>query len=153
MKKDFTCYEISLALSLLVSATVISFREYFLTNPFAANLDLVGSLQALSLFSLLVLILVPPLLLGTYSQFTQQSLNILVFSALAWPVSLMLVRVAIWRTSGLFVVGYWFTYPILFICEFGPSAIYLYFVFNHRAIVSNNNQRNNSQMASLEADN
>ena len=126
VKQSFNFFQASVAGSLVICATVISFREYFLVNPFAGNFGLVSSLQAISLVSLLILVLVPPLVLGSSFKPAHQKSNLLIFAALAWPVSLMLVRIAIWQATGLFVVDYWISYPILFLCEFGASAVYLY---------------------------
>jgi hypothetical protein len=70
--------------------------------------------------------LVPPLLLAGSSNLTNLQNNALIFAALAWPVSLMVVRIAIWQATGLFVFEYWISYPILFLCEFGVTSIYIY---------------------------
>ena len=124
--ESFTFFQISVSISLVLSATILSFREYFLINPFAGNIGIISLLQAGSLVALLGLVLVPPYLFSGPSNWTKRQLNVFLLSAVAWPVSLMLVRVAIWRTTGLFVVDYWLSYPILFVCEFGASATYIY---------------------------
>ena len=126
MKKVFDAYQVSLGMTLVIAGTVLSFRDFFLVNPFEGNLGLVGLLQTGALISLICLVFVPPYLLSGTSTWTKQQFYFFIFSAVAWPVSLMLVRIAVWRATDVFVVDYWFSYPILFLCEYAPATIYVY---------------------------
>jgi hypothetical protein len=124
--KDLSFYQVSLGISTVVSATIISFKEYFLVNPFAGSVGLISLLQAVSMVSLLSLVVVPPFMMSGPSNLTNRKLNFFMVSVVAWPVSLMLLRFAVMQATGLFVVDYWLSYPILFLCEFGATAIYIY---------------------------
>ena len=138
VKKIFDPYQVSLGVSLVISSTVISFREYFLTNPLGGGFGLVNSLQVLSEAALAGLILLPPLILGSPAKMTNSKSNLLIWSALGWPVSLMLVRLAVWQATGLFAVDYWLSYPILFLCEFGATAIYIYIAMLEKKTIKMN---------------
>ena len=139
MKKKFDAYQVSLGISLVIVGSVMSFKEFFLSNPFDGNFGLIGLLQLIALVSLFCLIFVPPYLLSGTSTWTKRQLYLLIFSSAAWPVSLMLVRITVWRATDVFVVDYWFSFPILFICEFAPTAIYIYMASASKRASQNEN--------------
>ena len=117
--------QISFGLSAGVLASILSFREYFLINPLALNIDLISALQLFSLLALALLVVVPPVILNFCKIWSKQISRIYICSVLAWPVTLMLIRIVIWRDTGIFLTQYWSSYPILLISEFAPSLIYV----------------------------
>ena len=134
MKKKFDAYQVSLGISLVLVGSVISFKEFFLVHPIEGTYGLIGLLQAVALVSLIGLIFVPPYLLSGSSNWTKRQFYFFVISAVAWPVSLMLLRIAIWQATDMFVIDYWFSYPILMVCEFAPAAMYVYMAITSKRV-------------------
>lgn len=124
-----TLYQFSLAVSLVLSLLVLSFKKYFLFIPnFGLNSFALPLLQIFSGIGWIILILFPPF----YFRYINSKIDkkFLLISILIWPVATFLIKIALFVQTGSWFLSYLSAYPIFIFMEILAPAIYIWIYRN-----------------------
>ena len=104
---------------------VFTFQDFFLFNPTAAT-DIFREITLwIALVGWLVAAIGSPIALLLVSQGSLRALNFLPFTALLWPVSVVLAQISAYAETGENYLGYLFDYPVFVITDFALPAFIL----------------------------
>jgi hypothetical protein len=104
---------------------VFTFQDFFLFNPTAAT-DIFREFTLwIALVGWLVAAIGSPIALLLVSQGSLRALNFLPFTALLWPVSVVLAQISAYAETGENYLGYLFDYPVFVITDIALPAFIL----------------------------
>lgn len=104
---------------------VFTFQDFFLFDPTAANGFFREATLWLALVGWLVAAIATPIALLFVTQGSLRALNFLPFTALLWPVSVVLAQISAYAESGESYLGYLFDYPVFVITDIALPAFIL----------------------------
>lgn len=104
---------------------VFTFQDFFLFDPTEATGVFREVTLWLALVGWLVAAIGTPIALLLVSQGSLRALNFLPFTALLWPVSVVLAQVSAYAETGESYLGYLFDYPVFVITDIALPALIL----------------------------
>jgi len=104
---------------------VFTFQDFFLFDPTEATGFFREATLWLALAGWLVAAVGTPITLLLVSQGSIRALNFLPFTALLWPVSVMLAQVSAYADTGESYLGYLLDYPVFVVTDIALPALIL----------------------------
>jgi hypothetical protein len=104
---------------------VFTFQDFFLFNPAEGNGLFREVTLWLALGGWLVAAIGSPIALLLVSQGSLRALNFLPFTALLWPVSVVLAQISAYADTGESYLGYLFDYPVFVVTDIALPAFIL----------------------------
>ena len=104
---------------------VFTFQDFFLFNPTEATGVFREVTLWLALAGWLVAAIATPIALLLVTQGSLRALNFLPFTALLWPVSVVLAQISAYAESGESYLDYLFDYPIFVVTDIALPAFIL----------------------------
>jgi hypothetical protein len=104
---------------------VFTFQDFFLFDPTAATGAFREVTLWLALVGWLVAAIATPIALLLVTQGSLKALNFLPFTALFWPVSVVLAQISAYAQSGESHLDYLFDYPVFVVTDIALPAFIL----------------------------
>jgi hypothetical protein len=104
---------------------VFTFQDFFLFNPTEATGVFREVTLWLALAGWLVAAIATPIALLLVTQGSLRALNFLPFTALLWPVSVVLAQISAYAESGESYLDYLFDYPVFVVTDIALPAFIL----------------------------
>jgi hypothetical protein len=124
-QRGISYQKLSMIISVVLLLHTLALLPFFVFNPFAAGVDAVAVLQFASQVGWIFLVVIPPVALWGMRRHYRLSRSLLLFSALLWPVSLLLVRVVFAVTQQPVSFSYLYEFPMFVFSDVITPVIYV----------------------------